>query len=116
MSLNLTKILWLITALMILLSLYLVFAWVPTEVTMGIVQKIFYFMVPLGWLSILAFLVIFIGSILYLRTKQAKWDVLAHASAEIGIVFTTLTLITGSIWAKPTWGVWWDWGTPRLTL
>ncbi len=105
---------WLSFVLMIA-TLYLIFLYVPPEKEMGIVQKIFYFMVPLGWLSMLAFLIIFIGSIQYLRTKQSKWDVLSHASAEIGIVFTTLTLITGSLWAKPTWGVWWDWGTPRLT-
>lgn len=90
------------------------FLYVPTEKTMGIVQRIFYVMVPLGWLSLLSFLIVFIGSILYLRNKQDKWDILAHSSAEIGIVFTTLTLLTGAIWARPVWGVWWTW-EPRLT-
>lgn len=81
---------------------------------MGIVQRIFYLMVPVAWLSLLSFLVVFIGSIYYLRTKQNQWDIMACSSAEIGIVFTTLTLITGALWAKPVWGVWWTW-EPRLT-
>ncbi|MBI2288619.1 MAG: cytochrome c biogenesis protein CcsA [Chloroflexi bacterium] len=96
-------------------SLYLVFIYVPTEKEMGIIQRIFYLMVPMGWLALLAFLIVFIGSILYLVKRTSKWDTLAYCSAEIGIVFTTLTLITGSIWAKPVWGVWWTWDEPRLT-
>ncbi len=96
-------------------ALYLVFIRVPTEETMGIVQKIFYLMVPMGWLSLLSFLIVFVGSIFYLVRRESRWDILAHSSAEVGIVFTTLALIVGSLWAKPAWGVWWDWGTPRLT-
>lgn len=95
-------------------ALYLVFIYVPTEKVMGIVQRIFYLMVPMGWLSLLSFLIIFVGSILYLVKRQSKWDTLAYSSAEVGIVFTTLALIIGSIWAKPIWGVWWTW-EPRLT-
>lgn len=101
--------------LLMLLSLYLIFVYVPTEKEMGIVQRIFYLMVPSGWLAMLSFVIIFICSILYLKNRRTKWDVLAYSAAEIGIVFTTLTLITGSIWAKATWGVWWDWSTSRLT-
>jgi heme exporter protein C len=81
---------------------------------MGIIQRIFYLMVPVGWLALLSFLVVFIGSILYLVKKESKWDILAHSSAEIGIVFTTLALVTGILWAKPVWGVWWTWEA-RLT-
>ncbi len=106
-------LLWVSVALMVA-ALYLVFLYVPTEKEMGIVQRIFYLMVPMGWLSLLAFLVVFIGSILYLVKKESKWDILAHSSAEAGIVFTTLALLTGAIWAKPVWGVWWTW-EPRLT-
>ncbi|MDP2720229.1 MAG: cytochrome c biogenesis protein CcsA [Dehalococcoidia bacterium] len=95
-------------------SLYLVFVFVPTEREMGIVQRIFYLMVPTGWLALLSFVIIFIGSILYLVKRARKWDILAMSSAEIGIVFTTLALIVGSIWARPIWGVWWTW-EPRLT-
>lgn len=107
-------LLWLSLALM-MIALYLVFVYVPTEKEMGIVQRIFYIMVPAGWLAMLSFLVVFLGSILYLVRRENKWDILAYSSAELGIVFTTLALIVGIIWAKPIWGVWWDWGTPRLT-
>lgn len=106
--------LWGASLLLILASLYMVFIYVPTEKTMGIVQRIFYLMVPMGWLAMLSFLVIFIASIQYLRTKAVKWDTLGRCAAEAGIIFTTLTLITGSHWAKPIWGVWWTW-EPRLT-
>lgn len=109
-----SKILAGLSLVLMVASLYLVFTRVPTEETMGIVQRIFYLMVPMGWISLLAFLVIFISSILYLAKRESKWDILAYSSAEVGIVFTTLALITGSIWAKPIWGVWWTW-EPRLT-
>ncbi len=104
---------WLGVTLMVF-SLFLVFVYVPTEKTMGIVQKIFYLMVPMGWLAILSFLIIFVGSILYLTKKSRRWDNLAFCGAETGLVFTTLALIIGSTWAKPIWGVWWTW-EPRLT-
>ena len=100
--------------ILLVTALYLVFIYVPTEETMGGVQRIFYLMVPMGWLSLLSFLIVFIGSILYLVKRESKWDILASCSAEIGIVFTTLALIVGAIWAKPIWGVWWTW-EPRLT-
>lgn len=100
--------------ILLIASLYLIFVYVPTEKEMGIIQRIFYLMVPVGWLALLSFLVVFIGSILYLVKRESKWDILAYSSAEIGIIFTTLALITGSIWAKPIWGVWWTWEA-RLT-
>ncbi len=103
-----------LTFALMMIALYLVFVYVPTEKEMGIVQRIFYLMVPMGWLALLSFLVVFIGSILYLVKKQSKWDVLALSSAEVGIIFTTLALIVGAIWARPIWGVWWTW-EPRLT-
>ncbi len=96
------------------LSLYLIFIYVPTEATMWVVQRIFYFHVPVAWVAFFAFFVVFICSILYLWKRDTKWDVIASSSAEIGLVFITLVLITGSIWAKPIWGVWWVW-EPRLT-
>ncbi len=100
--------------LLMVAALYLVFIYVPTEKGMGIVQRLFYLMVPLAWLALLSFVVIFISSILYLRKREDRWDIVGHSAAEVGIVFTTLTLITGAIWAKPIWGVWWTW-EPRLT-
>jgi heme exporter protein C len=95
-------------------ALYMVFVYVPTEKQTGIVQRIFYFHVPIAWVSFLAFFITFIFSILYLWKREMKWDAIACASAEIGVVFTSLVLITGPIWAKPAWGIWWTWDA-RLT-
>jgi len=92
----------------------MVFLYVPTEATMGVVQRIFYFHVPVAWVAFLAFFIVFIYSILYLWKRENRFDNIAGVSAELGIVFTTVVLITGSIWAKPAWGVWWVW-EPRLT-
>lgn len=101
--------------ILMMAALYLIFLYAPIEKDMKLVQKIFYLMVPMGWLAMLAFIVTAVGGILFLVKKSDKWDILAYSSGEVGIVFTTLALATGSIWAKPVWGVWWDWGTPRLT-
>lgn len=102
------------SAVLMMASLYMVFVYVPTDKEMGIVQRIFYFHVPLAWVAFFAFFLVFLGSILYLRRREQKWDVFASSSAEVGVIFTTLVLITGSIWAKPIWGVWWTWDA-RLT-
>ena len=92
----------------------LIAAYVPTEEEMGVVQRIFYVHVPLAWVAFLAFFVVFIMSILYLWKRNERWDFWAYSSAEVGMVFTTMVLITGPIWAKPAWGVWWAWDM-RLT-
>jgi heme exporter protein C len=86
----------------------------PTERTMGLIQRIFYFHVPSAWTGFVAFLVSFIASIAYLRVRSPKWDWLAVSSAEIGVAFMTVMLVTGPIWAKPVWGIWWTWDA-RLT-
>jgi heme exporter protein C len=101
-------------ALMIL-TLYLIFVYVPTEASMGIVQRIFYFHVPTAWVSFLAYFVVFVASIIYLVRRDSKWDRIASSSAEVGVVFTTLALFAGSTWGRSVWGVWWDWAEPRLT-
>ncbi|RLC95761.1 MAG: cytochrome C assembly protein [Chloroflexi bacterium] len=98
-----------------MVSIYLVFMYVPTEVTMGEVQKIFYFHVPSAWLAFFAFFLVFVFSIIYLIRRDKRWDTLAASSAEIGVLFCTLVLVTGPIWAKLVWGVWWTWDA-RLTL
>ncbi len=108
------NVLFWLSLVLIVATWYLIFLYAPTEKEMGIVQKIFYLMVPMGWLALLAFLVVFISSILYLVKRKSNWDILAHSSAEVGIIFTTLALITGAVWAKPIWGVWWTWEA-RLT-
>jgi heme exporter protein C len=96
------------------LALYMVFIYVPTEAQMGVVQRIFYFHVPSAITSFLAFFIVFVASIQYLRTQQEKWDQLALCAAELGVAFSLIVLITGPIWAKPIWGTWWRW-EPRLT-
>jgi len=101
-------------ALLMAAALYMVFIYVPTERTMGMIQRVFYFHVPLAWVGFMAFAVVFVCSIAYLRTRRDGWDNLARASAEVGMVFASLVLITGVVWAKPVWGVWWTWDA-RLT-
>ena len=98
----------------IVTTMYGAFLWAPTESTMGDIQRIFYIHVPSAWTSMVAFLVVFIGSVGYLITKNLKWDRVALACAEIGTIFCTAVLITGPIWAKPVWGIWWTWDA-RLT-
>lgn len=97
-----------------LLALYTIFIYAPVEKTMGVIQKIFYIHVPTAFLAYLAFFITFIASIFYLYRKDSKWDTVAHCAVETGIIFCTIVLITGSIWAKPIWNVWWTWD-PRLT-
>lgn len=103
-----------VSAVALIGSLLMIFVVVPTEATMGIIQRIFYYHVPVAWVAFMAFFVVFIASIMYLWKRSRTWDIIAHASAEIGVIFTSLVLITGSIWAKPIWGVWWTWDA-RLT-
>lgn len=100
----------------IALSLVLVFFLARTaDPSMGgELQRIFYFHVPSAWVAYLAFAIVFIASIAYLRTGSGRWDLVAGASAEVGVVFCTLVLVTGPIWARPVWGTWWQWDA-RLT-
>jgi len=104
----------LLTYALMLLALYAIFIYAPVEKTMGVVQKIFYFHVPAAFLAYLAFFITFIASIFFLFRKDSKWDTVAHCAVETGVIFCTIVLITGPIWAKPTWNVWWTWD-PRLT-
>lgn len=105
---------WIVGPSMIV-SLYLVFLVVPTERDQGIVQRIFYFHVPSAWAAFTAFLVVCVASAGFLWKRDAAWDRVARASAEVGMVFCTLVLLTGPIWARPIWGSWWTWD-PRLTM
>jgi heme exporter protein C len=103
-----------VTLALMTASVFMVFDYVPTEAEQGIVQRIFYFHVPCAWIAFAAFGLVAISGIFYLWLEQQVWDDLGYASAEIGMVFCTLVLITGSIWAKPIWGTWWTWDS-RLT-
>lgn len=95
-------------------TLYLVFLWVPTERSLGVSYRILFFHVPVGWIGMVSILVVAIASVMHLFTGKDKWDSLAYATAELGVIFASLIIVTGSIWAKPTWGVWWTWD-PKLT-
>ena len=95
-------------------GLYFAFFYAPVERIMGIVQKIFYFHVASAWIGFFAFFVTFVASILYLITKKYTFDDIASASAEIGLAFCTIVILTGPLWARPTWGKFWTWD-PRLT-
>ncbi len=96
------------------LALYMAFLGAPRERTMGDLQRIFYFHVPSGMMGLAAFVVNFYASLMYLIKKDRKWDSLALAAAEVGVMFFTIVLVTGPIWAKAAWFVWWTW-SPRLT-
>lgn len=96
------------------IGLYFAFFYAPLEKMMGLIQKIFYFHVSSAWIGFFAFFITFIMSILYLITKKIIYDDIASASAEIGLIFCTIVIVTGPLWARPTWGVYWTWD-PRLT-
>lgn len=129
MNKNNIKILYPITVVLLLAASYMIFtgpvpinpgerpAWFSNLQWDHYTQsfKIFYFHVPLAWVAYLAFFLVFIASIMYLQTSNIKWDVIAASSAEIGVVFCSLNLISGMIWAKSAWGVYWEWDA-RLTL
>jgi heme exporter protein C len=96
------------------LSLAAIFLYAPTERLQGPVQRVFYLHLPMAWIAYLAFFIVFLGSLLFLWKRDERWDRLARSSAEVGVLFTTLVLLTGSIWARPVWGTWWSWDA-RLT-
>ncbi|RMH16444.1 MAG: cytochrome C assembly protein [Gemmatimonadetes bacterium] len=94
---------------------WLVFFWVPTEASMGVVQRIFYIHVPSAWVAFFAFGIVAITGIMYLWLEDDRLDAAGVAAAEGGMVFTTAVLITGPLWGKIAWGTFWTW-EPRLTL
>lgn len=96
------------------LSIFMAFIFAPAERVQAEVYRILFVHVPSAWLAFFAFGNVAVGSVMYLVRGRARWDRLAHASAEIGVLFTSLTLVTGSIWGRSVWGVWWQWD-PRLT-
>jgi len=106
--------LWAATTLAVPLALWAVFLRAPEERVMGAAQKIFYFHVPSAMVTYAAVAVLLAASMAYLRTRDLRWDRLSQAATETGLVFCTLVLITGPIWAKPAWGTWWTWEA-RLT-
>ena len=111
---GLSGVLLVVTGLLMVVNLYLIFLVAPTDAVLGEVQRIFYIHVPIAIVSFVAFFVVFVASIGYLVTRKNRWDSVAHAAAEVGVVFVSLALLTGIVWARPVWGVWWTW-EPRLT-
>jgi heme exporter protein C len=104
-----------LTYVVMVLALWLVFVYVPTEKAQGVVQRIFYFHVSSAMTMFLAFFIVFVASIGYLWKHTERWDRVALSAAELGVLFCTLVLLTGPIWARPIWGTWWTWD-PTLTL
>ncbi len=104
-----------IILLLILLPIdfYLIFRVAPQERIMGDVQRIFYIHVSVAVATYIGFGVLFIGSVLYLIKRDLYWDSLASSAGEVGLLFATIVMVTGSLWARPVWNVWWTWD-PRL--
>ncbi|MFY9647570.1 MAG: cytochrome c biogenesis protein [Terriglobales bacterium] len=107
-------ILGVLTAILLVYALYQALVVAPTEQTMGAVQRIFYYHVPSAWTAFLLFFINFGSSVYYLIKRCATADIVALVCAEVGVVFCTVVLITGPIWARPVWGIWWTWDM-RLT-
>lgn len=107
-------ILCILTAILLSYALYEALVAAPTERTMGDVQRIFYYHVPSAWTAFLLFFINFGASVYYLIKRSPAADIVALVSAEVGVVFCTIVLITGPIWARPVWGIWWTWDM-RLT-
>jgi len=104
----------LITVVLLAYGFYQAWFAAPTEETMGDIQRIFYYHVPSAWTAFLLFFGNFMASIVYLIKRSGTWDSVALACAEVGVVFCTIVLVTGPLWAKPVWGIWWTWDA-RLT-
>ncbi len=102
------------TALALAVGLYMALVYAGMESTQGNVQRIFYIHMPSFFGAFLAFSATVVGGGMYLRTRQTKWDVLALAGVEVGLMLSLVNLATGSIWARPIWNTWWTWD-PRLT-
>jgi heme exporter protein C len=108
------------TVIAMSVALWAVFFYAPADVQpqMGAswpyVQRIFYFHVAAAISAGLCYLLVFVGSVGYLRTRQDRWDHLGHVAAELGVMFSVFVLISGPLWARPIWGVFWRW-EPRLT-
>ncbi len=107
-------ILGLLTAVLLSYGLYEALIGAPTEQTMGDVQRIFYYHVSSAWAAFLLFTINFVASVVYLIRRSVKADIIALVTAEVGVVFCTVVLVTGPLWARPVWGIWWTWDV-RLT-
>jgi heme exporter protein C len=96
------------------ISTYLALFFAPTEAVMGQVQRVFYFHIGTAWVGLMGFVVAAVTGIIYLVTKDMKWDRFEVAAVEVSTVFFLITIVLGSVWARPAWNTWWTWD-PRLT-
>ena len=103
-----------ITVLLFITAVSMVFFYAPLEAVMGQVQRVFYFHVANAWVGMLGFLVAAISGVAFLRKGDRKWDIIGFAAVEISLVFFFIAIVSGSIWARGSWGTWWTWD-PRLT-
>jgi len=101
---------------MLVVLFYLIFIWVPNERSMGVVQRIFYFHMPSAIVSWVAFFIGGFSSIFYLQKREARFDDLSVAGNEVGLIFAVVNLVTGCLWAKPIWGVYWAWDARLTTM
>ena len=108
------KILTILSSLLFLAALAMVFLYAPLEETMNYVQKVFYFHIATAWVGMLGFMAAAVAGVVYLVRHDRKWDLLEMAAIEISLVFFLITILLGSIWARPIWNTWWTWD-PRLT-
>lgn len=108
------KVLDIVSLLLLAVAAYLALFYAPEEATMGQVQRVFYFHVATAWTGLLGFVAAGVAGILYLIRKEERWDIIEVAAVEISLVFFFITIVLGSIWARPVWNAWWTWD-PRLT-
>ena len=108
------RILDIASIILLAISTYLALFFAPTERVMGEVQKVFYFHIGTAWTALLGFILAGVFSVVYLITKDLKWDRFQVAAIEVSLVFFLITIALGSIWARPAWNTWWTWD-PRLT-
>lgn len=110
---RLLQVLDVLSTLLMLGAIYMVFFYAPMERVMGQVQRVFYFHASSGWVTMVVLIIAAVAGIIYLIRPHKKWDVLAVACVEIGLVFAFICVTTGSIWARPAWNTWWTWD-PRV--
>jgi heme exporter protein C len=108
------RILDIASIILLLVSAYIALFVAPTEAVMGDVQRVFYFHIGTAWTALLGFILAAVFSVIYLVTKNLTWDRLQVAAIEVSLVFFLITIVLGSIWARPAWNTWWTWD-PRLT-
>lgn len=111
---RLLQVLNVLSVLLLVAAAAMVFVYAPIERVMGAVQKVFYFHVATAWVGMIGFIIAAAVAVIYLVTKDLKWDAINVAAVEISLVFFFIAIVLGSIWARPAWGTWWTW-EPRLT-